>query len=84
MNKSSERTAMLYRMVLPDHVCPFGVKAKQLLLDHGYDVDDRVLQSREEVEAVKQERDVDTTPLVFLSGERIGGCDDLEAHLGRA
>jgi glutaredoxin 3 len=84
MDEPSKRAAVLYRMVLPDHVCPFGVKAKQLLLDHGYNVDDRVLQSRKEVEAVKHEHDVDTTPLVFLAGERIGGCDDLEAHLGGA
>ena len=27
----SSRQAILYRMVLPDHVCPFGVRAKDLL-----------------------------------------------------
>ena len=25
---SDTREATLYRMVLPDHICPFGVKAK--------------------------------------------------------
>ena len=33
--------AVLYRMVLPDHTCPFGVRAKELLEEAGYDVDDR-------------------------------------------
>ena len=32
--------AVLYRM-LPDHTCPFGVRAKELLEEAGYDVDDR-------------------------------------------
>jgi glutaredoxin len=42
------KSATLHRMVLPDHVCPFGVRAKQMLEDHGYEVEDRVLSSREE------------------------------------
>ena len=73
--------ATLYRMVLPDHTCPFGVRAKQLLVDNGYEVDDRVLTSREEVDAVKAEHDVPTTPLVFIGDEQIGGSDDLERYL---
>jgi glutaredoxin len=40
--------ATLYRMVLPDHTCPFGLRAKELLEEAGYDVEDRVLGSREE------------------------------------
>jgi glutaredoxin 3 len=75
--------ATLYRMVLPDHVCPFGVRAKSLLLEHGFDIDDKVLSNRDEVEAVKAEHGVRTTPLVFIGDERIGGCDDLEAHLAK-
>ncbi len=77
----SNREATLYRMVLPDHTCPFGVRAKGLLEDHGYAVDDRVLRTRDEVEAVKEEHGVDTTPLVFVGDERIGGSDDLERYL---
>lgn len=75
------RTATLYRMVLPDHVCPFGVRAKQLLLENGFEVDDRVLETREEVEAVKEEYSVSTTPIVFIGGVRVGGSDDLERFL---
>jgi glutaredoxin 3 len=76
-----DREATLYRMVTPDHTCPFGVRAKEILLGNGFRVDDRVLKSREEVDAFKAEHGIATTPLVFVAGERIGGCDDLERHL---
>ncbi len=75
------RDATLYRMVLPDHICPFGVRAKQLLQHAGYTVDDRILRSREEVDAFKAEHGVATTPQVFIDGQRIGGSDDLETYL---
>lgn len=71
------RTAVLYRMILPDHTCPFGVRAKRLLEEQGFDVDDRILSSRDEVEAFKSEHGVATTPQVFVDGERIGGSDEL-------
>ncbi len=77
------RRAVLYRMVLPEHTCPFGVRAKELLEQHGYDLDDRVLRSRDEVEDLEAELGVDTTPQIFLDGERIGGCDELERFLAR-
>jgi glutaredoxin 3 len=73
--------ATLFRMVLPEHTCPFGVRAKELLEDSGYLVDDRVLKSREEVEACKAEHGVATTPVVFLGDRKIGGCDELESFL---
>ena len=76
-----DRSATLYRMVLPEHTCPFGVRAKQLLEQHGYAVDDRVLRSRAEVDAFKAEQSVTTTPQVFVGGKRIGGSDDLERFL---
>ncbi len=76
-------SATLYRMVLPDHVCPFGVRAKEALEQAGYDVDDRILGTREEVDAFKTEHGVDTTPQVFIDGERIGGSDDLTQWLSR-
>ncbi|KQU55786.1 glutaredoxin [Sphingomonas sp. Leaf339] len=75
------RSATLYRMVLPDHTCPFGIRAKQLLQSEGFDVDDRILRSREEVDAFKAEHGIATTPLIFIDGEQIGGSDDLERHL---
>jgi glutaredoxin len=73
--------AILHRMVLPDHTCPYGVAAKEMLEAAGYDVDDRLLKSREEVEHFKAENDVDTTPLIFIDGERVGGMAELENYL---
>jgi glutaredoxin 3 len=75
------RRATLHRMVLPDHVCPFGVRAKSMLEQAGYDVDDRPLVSRAEVDAFKEEHGLRTTPLIFIGDERIGGSDDLERWL---
>ena len=77
----SERSAVIYRMILPDHTCPYGVRARELLDQAGFDVDDRILGNREEVEAFKAEHGVATTPQVFISGERIGGSTELEAWL---
>lgn len=78
---AADKRATLYRMVLPEHTCPFGVRAKQLLDDAGFDVDEQILSSREEVDAFKQEHGVETTPQVFIGGERIGGSDELEEYL---
>jgi glutaredoxin len=75
------KTATLYRMILPEHTCPFGVRAKQLLEQNGFEVDDRILASREEVDAFEEEQGVETTPQVFIDDERIGGSDDLERYL---
>jgi glutaredoxin len=78
---SDNAKATLYRMVLPDHTCPFGLRAMELLVAHGFQVDDRVLRTREEVEAVKEEYGVETTPLVFIGGQRVGGSEELAAFL---
>ena len=76
-----EHRAILYRMVLPDHTCPFGVRAKELLQTAGFDVEDHILASREQVDEFEEEQGVDTTPQIFIDGERIGGSDDLERYL---
>ena len=76
-----QRSAALYRMILPDHTCPYGVRAKQLLEQHGFAVDDQILRSRDEVDAFKAEHDLRTTPLVLIDGEKVGGSDDLERYL---
>ena len=78
------KQATIFRMVTPDHTCPFGVRAKQMLTQAGYEVDDRILATREEVDAYKEEQGVRTTPQIFIDGERIGGSDDLEAYLMKA
>ncbi len=68
-------------MVLPNHTCPFGVRAKQMLEQHGFEVDERILSSRSEVDAFKAEHEVPSTPQVFIDGKRVGGSDDLERLL---
>jgi glutaredoxin len=83
MNTNHRKRAILYRMVMGKHVCPYGLKAKDLLQRAGYDVDDHWLTSREMVDAFKAEHGVKTTPQVFIDGERIGGHDDLRRHLGK-
>jgi glutaredoxin len=80
---SGRTVAVLYRMVMPHHVCPYGIKAKHLLARAGYAVDDRPLATREQVEAFKAEHGVATTPQVFIGGKRIGGHDDLRRFLGK-
>lgn len=76
------KSATLYRMAMPDHQCPHGLKAKDLLKRHGYVIDDRELSSREQVDAFKAEHGVTTTPQIFIDGERIGGFDDTSTLLG--
>ena len=76
------RTAELYRMVMPDHICPYGLKARHLLTAKGFAVNDHWLRTRAETDAFKAEHDVKTTPQTFIDGERIGGYDDLRRHFG--
>src|SRR6201985_3143433 len=81
---SAPRHATLYRMVMDHHLCPFGLKAKSLLQREGYKVEDHWLKTRAETDAFKAERDVKTTPQIFIDGVRIGGYDDLRRFLGKA
>jgi glutaredoxin len=80
---AATKKAVLYRMVMPDHTCPYGLKARDLLKRSGYEVEDHHLTSREETEAFKTKHDVPTTPQVFIGGERVGGYDDLRRFLGK-
>ncbi|TPE51036.1 MauE/DoxX family redox-associated membrane protein [Amaricoccus solimangrovi] len=77
-----EKVAVLYRMVMPEHTCPYGLKSKDLLEHQGYRVEDHPLRTHEETEAFKAEHGVKTTPQTFIGGERIGGYDDLREHFG--
>jgi len=82
MTQTTEKRATLYRMVMPTHTCPYGVKAKDLLQRRGYAVDDHWLRTREETDAFKAEYGVKTTPQTFIAGERVGGYDDLRRFFG--
>ncbi|MCJ8054909.1 glutaredoxin [Shinella curvata] len=77
------KKAVLYRMVMESHTCPYGLKAKDLLKRSGYVVEDRHLTTREATDAFKAEHGVATTPQVFIGGVRVGGYDDLRRYLGK-
>ncbi|WP_294357312.1 glutaredoxin [uncultured Sphingomonas sp.] len=81
--RTEQQRAVLYRMVMPDHVCPYGLKARDLLQRRGYAVDDRWLTTHAQTNAFKAEHDVKTTPQVFIEGARIGGYDDLRRYFGQ-
>ncbi|MEM1273278.1 MAG: glutaredoxin [Pseudomonadota bacterium] len=80
---TAHKTATLHRMVMTDHMCPYGLKAKDLLERHGFVVEDKHLKSRDEVDALKAQYGVKTTPQIFIDGDRIGGFSDLSAYLGQ-
>ena len=79
-----DKRATLYRMVMPSHVCPFGLKALHLLHSQGYEVDDRWLETRAQTDAFKAERGVKTTPQTFVRDQRIGGYDDTRRFVGKS
>jgi glutaredoxin len=70
-------------MAMPAHTCPYGLKSLDLLRRQGFSVDDRLLTTREQVDAFKAEHGVSTTPQTFIEGARIGGHDDLRRHFGK-
>jgi glutaredoxin len=79
---AAAKTATIYRMVMPGHTCPYGLKAHDLLKRKGFAVEDHWLTTREETDAFKAKHNVQTTPQIFIGGERIGGHDDLRCFLG--
>ena len=78
-----QKTAVLYRMVMPDHLCPSGQKARWLLRRKGYAIEDHHLKTRAETDAFQAEHGVPTTPQTFIDGVRIGGYDDLRRFFGQ-
>ena len=78
------RTAAVYRMVMEDHVCPYGIKTVDLLTRQGFEVEDHHLTSREETDAFKDKHNVETTPQTFIEDKRIGGYDDVREFFGKS
>jgi glutaredoxin len=83
MNQEAPKKAVLYRMVMGNHVCPYGLKARQLLKCQGYKVEDNWLTTREQVDIFKEKHHVKTTPQTFINGIRIGGYEDLRRYFGK-
>jgi glutaredoxin/uncharacterized membrane protein YphA (DoxX/SURF4 family) len=76
-----KKKADIYRMVTPDHLCPWGIKALDLLKRNGFEVTDHHLETREANKRYKAETGVDETPQIFVEGQRLGGYDQLREHL---
>ncbi|ARB93980.1 MauE/DoxX family redox-associated membrane protein [Legionella longbeachae] len=83
MSNKAAKKATLYRMVMPNHICPYGLKTKNLLQRQGYIIEDKWLTNRDQVDAFKEEHNVKTTPQTFINGKRIGGYDDLRRYFGK-
>ncbi|GAC12908.1 glutaredoxin family protein [Aliiglaciecola lipolytica] len=77
-----KKHATLYRMETSEHICPFGLKSKDLLTRKGFEVEDHTLTSRQKTDEFKQKHNVKTTPQTFIEGDRIGGYDDLREYFG--
>ncbi|MXO47463.1 glutaredoxin [Erythrobacter vulgaris] len=71
-------------MVMPGHLCPYGLKTVDLLKREGFSVDDHHLESREDTDAFKEKHGVSTTPQTFIDGKRVGGYEELRAFLGKS
>ena len=68
---------------MPDHMCPHGLKSKDVLERQGYVVEDHHLTTRAEIDGFKSEYEVKTTPQTFINQKRIGGFDDLNTFFGK-
>jgi len=77
-----DKQATIYRIVTPDHFCPWGLKALDLLKRNGYEIDDQHLKTKEANKAYKEENGYDETPQIFINGKNLGGYDQLREHLG--
>ena len=80
--RSGPNKAVLYRMVMDKHICPFGLKSRDLLKREGFEIEDNHLTTREETDAFMEEHGVETTPQTWIGDERIGGYDDLRVYFG--
>ncbi len=52
-----------------------------MLEQAGFEIDEHLLATRDEVDAFQSEQGVSTTPQIFIDGERVGGSDELERYL---
>jgi glutaredoxin len=73
-------TVRVYRILTPDHECPWGIRAIKLLTEKGIKFEDHLLRSREAVDEFKAQYNVATTPQIFFGEQRIGGYTDLAAY----
>lgn len=77
MNKK----AKLYRSVTKNHICPYGLKSKDLLESNNFEIEDILLKNQKEIDLFKAEYSVKTTPQTFIGNKKIGGYEDLSKYL---
>ena len=82
MTSTYQKQAVIYRMVMEDHLCPYGLKSKDLLERKGFNVKDHHLKTREETDAFQREHGVETTPQTWINDKHIGGHDALREYFG--
>jgi glutaredoxin len=83
MTSTHKKQAKLYRMVMKDHLCPYGLKSKDLLEREGYNVEDHHLKTREETDSFQEKYNVDTTPQTWIDGKHVGGYEALREYFGK-
>ena len=81
--KQNQKTATLYRAVLPGHICSHGLRSRDLLKRQGFKINDQKLKNRDQVDALKALHKVSTLPQTFIGEIRIGGLDDLLEYFGK-
>jgi glutaredoxin len=83
MTSTQKKQAKLYRMVMKDHLCPYGLKSKDLLEREGYNVEDHHLKTRDETDSFQEKYNVDTTPQTWIDGKHVGGYEALREYFGK-
>ncbi|MBK1851895.1 MULTISPECIES: MauE/DoxX family redox-associated membrane protein [unclassified Marinobacter] len=83
MSSNSQKHATIYRMVMKNHLCPFGLKSIDLLERKGFEVEDHHLETRQQTDAFQKKHNVDTTPQTWINGQLIGGYDELREYFGK-
>ncbi|MEQ8842077.1 MAG: glutaredoxin domain-containing protein [Acidimicrobiales bacterium] len=81
--ENGAKHATIYRLVTPEHTCPYGLKSLDLLQRQGYEVDDRHLTTEAQATEVRERLDVETTPQTFVNGELVGTLDELRVFFGK-
>jgi hypothetical protein len=75
------KSAELYRMVLADHTCPFGVRAKALLEEGGFKVEDKVLSTCRRNDRLEGGQEADADMPLNLDVFAVEDHRDLAVHL---
>lgn len=83
---ASKLTALIAKSTKPIVVfstqfCPYCVRAKDLLKKEGIEFDDHDVDNITDASAIWNEIEknhTDTVPAIFLKGQFIGGCTDLQ------